>query len=253
MSEPHPWQQLTQMIIGSWTSRAINVAAKLRIADYLKDGPLAAGELASAVGVAPGPLYRLLRALASVGVFAQESDGRFRLNSLAELLREGGPESLRALAIMIGEEQDHCWDDLLKTVRTGETAFDRLYGRPYFAYLAEHPEQAKIFDAAMTNFSNRAMRAMLDAYDLSDIRTLADIGGGLGTNLAAPSTATRRCGACCSTGRMSSNALDRFWRPPVSRAAALCRAATSSRRLPATPTPTCSATSCTTGTTPRLA
>jgi hypothetical protein len=183
--EPQPWQQLRQMILDSWVSRAIYVAAKLRIADQLKDGPCLAKELAVEAGVASGPLYRLLRALAGVGVFAQQADGRFRLNPLAEPLCAGGPESLRALAVMIGEEQDRCWDDLLETVRTGETAFDRQYGRPYFAYLGEHPEQAEIFDAAMTGFSGRAMGAMLDAYDLSGVETLADIGGGLGTNLAA--------------------------------------------------------------------
>ena len=184
MSEPHPWQQLTQMITGCWTARAIYLAAKFRIADRLADGPRAAEELAAAAGVASGPLYRVLRALAGVGVFAQQADGRFRLNPLAEPLRDGGPDSLRALAVMLGEEQDRCWDDLLETVRTGETAFDRLYGQPVFAYLGEHPEQAKIFDAAMTGFHGRATQAVLDAYDLSDVATLADVGGGLGTNLA---------------------------------------------------------------------
>jgi hypothetical protein len=185
MSEPQPAQQLVQMIVGSWVSRAIYVAAKLRLADHLAEGPRMAKELAATAGVAPGPLYRLLRALAGVGIFAREADGRFRLNPLAEPLRAGEPESLRALAVMIGEEQGRCWDDLLETVRTGETAFDRLYGRPIFDYLSEHPEQAKIFDAAMTGFNGRAMRAMLDAYDLSGVATLADIGGGLGTNLTA--------------------------------------------------------------------
>ena len=185
MSEPQPSQQLLQMIIGSWVSRAIYAAAKLRIADHLKDGPRSAEELAVEVGVAPRPLYRLLRALAGAGVFAQQAGGRFRLNPLAESLREGGPESLRALAVMIGEEQDRCWDDLFETVRTGETAFDRLYGRPLFAYLGDHPEQAQTFDAAMTGFSRRAMWAVLDAYDLSGVAALADVGGGLGTNLAA--------------------------------------------------------------------
>jgi hypothetical protein len=182
MNEPKPWQQLTWMIIGSWTSRAIYVAAKLRIADHLKDGPRTAETLAAAAGVASRPLYRLLRALAAVGVFAQQADGRFRLNPLADPLRASGPDSARALAVMIGEEQDRCWDDLLETVRTGEAAFDRLYGQPVFAYLSEHPEQARIFDDAMTGFSSRAMLAMLDAYDLSGFRTLADVGGGLGSN-----------------------------------------------------------------------
>jgi hypothetical protein len=185
MSEVQPSQQLFEKIIGSWVSRAIYVAAKLRLADLLADGPRSAEELAEAACVAPRPLYRLLRALAGVGVFARDADGRFRPNPLADPLREGGPDSLRALAVMIGEEQDRCWDDLVETVRTGETAFDRLYGRPVFDYLAEHPEQARTFDAAMTGFSGRAMRAMLDAYDLSGVATLADVGGGLGTNLAA--------------------------------------------------------------------
>ena len=182
-SAPHPCQQLTQMITSYWVSRAIYIAAKLRIADHLKDGPRTAEELATAAGVAPGPLYRVLRALAGLGVFAHEADGRFRLHPLAEPLREGGPDSLRAFTVLLGEVQYRCWDDLLETVRTGEPAFERLYGRPFFAYLSEHPEQAEIFDAAMTGVGGRATQAMLDAYDLSDVRTLADVGGGLGANL----------------------------------------------------------------------
>jgi hypothetical protein len=91
MNASNAWQQLSRMITASWTSRAIYVAAKLRIADHLKDGPRAAEELAATAGVAPRPLYRILRALAGVGVFAQEADGRFRLNPLAEPLREGRP------------------------------------------------------------------------------------------------------------------------------------------------------------------
>ncbi len=80
--------------------------------------------------------------------------------------------------------QDRCWGDLLETVRTGEPAFERLFGRPVFDYLAEHPDQARIFDAAMTGFSGRETRAILDAYDLSGVGTLADIGGGAGSKLA---------------------------------------------------------------------
>src|SRR5262249_60202159 len=116
-------------------ARALSVAARPQPAAPLRAGPGPAGALAEAAGVAPRPLYRLLRALAGVGVFAREADGWFQLNPLAEPLREGGPESLRALAVMLGEEQDRCWDDLFETVRTGATAFDRLYGRPGFDYL----------------------------------------------------------------------------------------------------------------------
>jgi len=122
------WQQLFQMITGAWVARAIYVAAKLRIADLLADGPRRAEELVAESGVAPWPLYRLLRALAGVGVFAQQTDGQFRLSSLAEPLPAGGPHSLPAAAVIIGEGQHRCWDDLLETVRIGETSFDRVYG-----------------------------------------------------------------------------------------------------------------------------
>jgi hypothetical protein len=185
MSKPEPLQQLVQMITGSWVSRAIYVAAKLELADRLADGPRTAEELAGEAGVARWPLYRLLRALAGAGVFAQEADGRFRLNPTAASLRKDGPDSLWAFTVMLGEEQYRCWGDLPEAVRTGESAFERLFGQRYFDYLGERPEQAKIFDAAMSGFTGRAMRAMLDAYDLSEVATLADVGGGLGTNLAA--------------------------------------------------------------------
>jgi hypothetical protein len=183
--ESTPGQQLIRLLTGSWVSRALYVAAQLRIADHLKHGPRSAPDLAAQTGVAPRPLYRLLRALAGIGVFAEEADRSFRLNPLAEPLRQGGPESLRALAVMLGEEQDRCWDDLLQTVRTGQTAFERLYGQPLFAYLSDHPEQARIFDAAMTGFSAHQMRAVLDAYDLTGVGILADVGGGLGSNLTS--------------------------------------------------------------------
>jgi hypothetical protein len=90
-----------------------------------------------------------------------------------------------ARAVMLGEEQHRCWGDLLETLRTGEPAFERLFGRPIFEYLGEHPEQARIFDAAMTGFSGRETQAILDAYDLSGVKTLADIGGGAGVKLAS--------------------------------------------------------------------
>jgi hypothetical protein len=184
MREMKPQDQLLSTIIGSWVSQAIYVAAKLRLADRLSDGPLSAEEITALANAAPRPLYRLLRALEGLGVFARDGNGWFQLNALAELLRDGGPESLRALSIMIGEEQDRCWDDLCETVRTGETAFASLCGRPVFDFLGEHPQQAAIFDAAMIGFSGCSMHAMLDAFDLSSVGTLADIGGGLGSKLA---------------------------------------------------------------------
>jgi len=185
MSEHHTSQSLNQLIIGSWISRAIYVAAKLRIADRLADGPRTADELAKEAGVTSRPLFRVLRALAGIGVFDQMNDSRFRLTPMGECLREDVENSSWAFSIMLGEEQDRSWDDLLETVRTGETAFDRVHGQSVFAFMREHPAQAQIFNTAISNLHGQDMRAMLDAYDLSDVQTLADIGGGVGSNLAA--------------------------------------------------------------------
>ena len=185
MSKAQPSQQLVQMIVGSWVSRAIYIAAKLQIADLLAAGPRAAEELAAASGVAPGRCTGSSAPWPASAYSPRRPTGGSASGPLAESLREDVPDSLWAFAVMLGEEQDRCWDDLPEAVRTGEPVFERLYGRPVFAYLGEHPEQAKIFDAAMSNFSGREMHAMLDAYDLSGVGTLADVGGGLGTNLAA--------------------------------------------------------------------
>jgi hypothetical protein len=171
------------MITGYWVSQMVYVAAKLELADRLADGSKSADELARESGTNARALYRLLRGLASVGVFSQTPDDRFRLNPLAESLRRDAPNSQWAMAVMMGEEHYRCWGDLLESVRTGETAFDRLYGRPIFDYLADRPEQAAVFDAAMTAIHGRETSAMLDAYDLSSVGVLADVGGGNGTNL----------------------------------------------------------------------
>ena len=183
MTQPTSQDQMAGMITGYWTSQMVLVVAKLGIADLLADGPRSAEELAKATGTHARSLYRLLRALASLGVFSEGGEGRFLLTPLAESLRSDVPGSRRAMALMMGDEHYRAWGDLLESVRTGQTAFDRLYGKPIFEYLGEHPEQARIFDAAMTAIHGRETRAMLDVYDLSGIRVLADVGGGNGTNL----------------------------------------------------------------------
>jgi len=181
--EPTPKNQMARMITGYWVSQMVYVAAKLGLADRLADGPKTAEELAHDTGTHASSLYRLLRALASVGVFSEDAESRFRLTPLAECVRGDVPGSQRAMALMMGEEHYRCWGDLLESVRTGETAFDRLYGQPIFAYLGDHPEQAGVFDAAMTSIHGRETQAVLDAYDLSGVGVLADVGGGNGSNL----------------------------------------------------------------------
>lgn len=171
------------LITGYWTTQAVYVAAKLGVADRLVSGPRTADDLAQEVNVHGPSLYRLLRALASLGLFAADETGRFRLTPLGESLRSDVPGSQRALAIMSGKEQYHAWGSLLYSVQTGKTAFDKLYGMPVFEFLSRNEEQAKVFDAAMVGIHGRETAAMTDAYDFSGVTVLADIGGGNGSLL----------------------------------------------------------------------
>ncbi len=185
MTQVSPQQQISQMLSAYWISQSIYVAAKLRIADMLKDGPRSAGQLAAATDTNERCLYRLLRALASVGIFAEQDDGAFALTPMAKYLRSDVPGSQWAMAVMMGEEHYRAWGELLHCVRTGEIAFDKVFGKPIFAYLSENPEQAAVFDRAMTSVHGRETEPIIDAYDFSEIGTLVDVGGGNGTVITA--------------------------------------------------------------------
>jgi hypothetical protein len=176
-------QQLDQLITGYWISQAIYAAAKFAIADHLKDGLKTVDELAAATDTNPDALYRLLRALASIGLFAEGESRHFALTPLAELLRSDVAGSKRALALMSGDEQFRTWADIDYSIRTGKIAFDKVFGQPIFKYLGGHPDKARIFDAAMMGIHGRESSAILNAYDFSGIGVVADIGGGNGSQL----------------------------------------------------------------------
>ena len=180
-----PPATLLQMMTGYWVSQALHVAAKLGIADLLADGPVDCEDLAAATDTHAPSLQRVLRALASVGVFTEVSPGSFALTPLAELLRTETPGSMRALAIMYAEEQYRAWGELLHSVRTGEMAFDHQFGMGYFEYLAQHPEADRVFNEAMTGWTHQLVGAVVDTYDFSPFKTIVDVGGGYGALLAA--------------------------------------------------------------------
>src|SRR5262249_3473419 len=138
---------------------------------------------AGATATNPDALYRLLRALASVGIFAEGESRHFSLTTLSEPLRGEVAGSKRALALMSGDEQFRAWAEIDYSIRTGRTAFDRVFGKPVFDYLAEHPDKARIFDAAMVGIHGRESNAILSAYDFSGIGVIADIGGGNGSQI----------------------------------------------------------------------
>lgn len=185
MTDIPPQARLGQMITGYWTSQAIYAAAKFGIADLLTGGPKSVDELATATDTKPELLYRLLRALASVGIFAEEDGKRFSLTPLAEPLSSDVAGSQRSLALMMGDDQYRAWGNLADTVQTGDNAYEKIFGKPIFDHLAEQPEKARIFDDAMTGIHGRETGAILDACDFAGIDVIADIGGGNGSKITA--------------------------------------------------------------------
>lgn len=185
MAQPTPFDTIRQMVTGCLVSQLTYVAAKLGIADRLADGPKSAAQLAASVDAHPQSLYRVLRALASLGVFTEDADGRFALTPLAGPLRRDAPDSLHAFALMWGDTFWPACGSLLHCVRTGQTAFDHLHGMGAFEYMHQHPQAAEIFDEAMSNLTRVQAAAVVAAYDFSGVRTLVDVGGGKGTLLAA--------------------------------------------------------------------
>jgi hypothetical protein len=177
-----PEVELLSHITGLWRSRAVYVAAKLGVADALRDGPRPVAEIAAAVGAHPGALHRLLRALASLGIFA-ERGGRFELTPMAEQLRSDRPGSLRAMALTVGGLPFQAWGEALHSVQTGRPAFEHVYGTSFFDHLAGDPESSRIFDEAMNAQSGISHAAIVSSYDFSGFATIVDVGGGQGVLL----------------------------------------------------------------------
>ncbi len=175
-----PLEQLLAMASGAWVTQMIHVAAELGLADQLADGERDVEALAPACGADADSLFRLLRGLASLGIFQETAPRHFALTPLAELLRSDHPQSLRQFCRMLGEEHYLSWNDLLHSVRSGESAFHHRYGTSVFGWYAENPRRAEIFDGAMTDFSRNETESLLAAFAFSDIRHLVDVGGGRG-------------------------------------------------------------------------
>ena len=177
-------QTVMQMARGYQLSQAVYVAAKLGVADVLDPQPLAAEAIAQAVGARSAPLRRVLRALVAAGVFSELEDGRFATNDAAAALRAGAPGGMRDVVVNFGEEMYRSFGALLHTVRTGETAFNRVYGAPLFEYYAANPETEASAAARMLARTLPAAREFAASHVLRGARTVVDVGGGTGTLLA---------------------------------------------------------------------
>lgn len=184
MSQPAPASvRIMQMLTAYWTSMSLHVAAKLRLADLVRDEPKTAEELASATGTHAPSLYRLLRGLACNGVFAEDESGRFRQTELSACLESTRPLSQHGLALLMGDEHYRAWGELEYSIRTGKVAWDKVFGMPCFDYYASHPEAAQIFDQAMVGVHGPESAAICDAYDFAPFRRVVDVGGGNGSLL----------------------------------------------------------------------
>ncbi|NOX79570.1 MAG: methyltransferase, partial [Deltaproteobacteria bacterium] len=177
--------RLFRYIHGYRFTQLIYVAAELKIADFLKDGPRDSHYLAAATDTHEPSLYRVLRALTTIRVFRESGQG-FAMTDLARYLLADSPGSLRVLAIMRGEEVNwRPWGELLYAVKTGKSPFRKVFGQDLFEYYEKHPLSGQTFNEGMNVTSRHDIQNILDHYDFSHAGNLVEIGGGLGQLLFA--------------------------------------------------------------------
>jgi hypothetical protein len=182
--EPPPQVTLYELATGYYLSHALYLAAKWNVAELLADGPRQASELAATTSTHAPSLARMLRLLASAGVFTQQENGAFALTPLGACLRQGNPGSMRSMVMMFAGNHPHsAWQELEYCVRTGEPAFRKRGLVDPFSDPERTPEDDEIFDAAMADFSRLIAITVATAYDFSRIRTVVDVGGGNGALL----------------------------------------------------------------------
>lgn len=176
-----PREMMVRMIHGFMISQAIYVAANLGLADLLRDGPLSSDELARASAMHEPSLYRVLRTLAAIGVFKETEPRVFALDELGESLQSDAEGSLRPLAVCLGGQCNwQAWGDIMHSVKTGESAFEHVFGVGFFQHLDRHPDAAKMFVEGMNCCSTLYSEAIAEAYDFSSLGTIVDVGGRYG-------------------------------------------------------------------------
>jgi ubiquinone/menaquinone biosynthesis C-methylase UbiE len=180
--KPSPTAQMWKLIWpGAIAAQVVYVAARLSLLDQVAEGAKTAEELASTTKTDAISLKRLLRALVSLDILAEDQSGRFKATPLGETLGRNHPSCIRAWAIFLGSPFIwNPWGKLYETVATGQTAFPLLYGVPFFSYLANHPEDAETFNEAMSAGSSANVSDLLAAYDFSKFERIIDVGGGQG-------------------------------------------------------------------------
>ena len=181
--EIHPAEQMIQFATGFMVSSAVYSVTKAGIPDLLRDGAKSAQELAKNSGSNEDALYRIMRALASIGVFSEVFDKKFALSPAGEYLCKDTPGSHRDMVLWMGDAIHHrTYAEMGHALKTGETVIEKVHGVSCFEYFAQDKPLSEVFNAAMTGFSAMIAPAVLDSYDFSTLnnKTLVDIGGGHG-------------------------------------------------------------------------
>jgi SAM-dependent methyltransferase len=189
--------RLHGMISGHMVSQILSVTASLGIADLLGAGEASVAALAKATETHHRSLARLLRALAAWGILEETQPGCFKLTAFGAPLRTDVPGSLRSLALVhCGEPVWRSWGDLLHTVRTGQTAFEHVFGMNSFQYASLRPDRVAIFDEYMAALTHRSIAAILASHDFSQYRHIVDVGGGNGALLSRILAAVPQAEGC---------------------------------------------------------
>jgi hypothetical protein len=184
MTSSTPGATIYRIASGYYQSRCLLAAVQLGLADLLRDGPQGPAELAAATGTHAPSLFRLLRLLASIDILEQRDDCTFGLTAAGECLRSDRPDSMDpAVRLYSGPLAYRAWGDLLYAVRTGEPAFDHVYGQPLFDYYADEPAEGAVFNEAMTALTDQVCKALVNVYDFTPFKTVVDVGGGHGVLL----------------------------------------------------------------------
>jgi hypothetical protein len=170
----------SQLVSGFRYTQMVRAVSQLRIADLVATGPRSSDDLAASTGVQVEPLRRILRCLVTVGVFTETEDGRFGATPISECFRDQ-PGTIRSTALMLPTESYTAFGDLMYTLQTGEAAFEHTFRMSRWEHLAQDPERAALFNAAMQSRTEQVRDAVAAAYDFSGLRSIVDVGGGRGT------------------------------------------------------------------------
>jgi O-methyltransferase domain len=183
--DPALHKKMLQLLSSLWVTRAIGAFARLGLADMMAEGTQDSAAIAAARDLLPDRVHRLLRALSTVGIVSERKRGHFALTPLGHLLTSRAPDSVRTTAILLNDYLADMWTRLDDALVRERTAFEALKGQPFFAWLSEHPDEAKRFNRMMLEVHGPETPAIVAAYDFAPFRHIVDVAGGNGSLLSA--------------------------------------------------------------------